>query len=194
MGARNQEIKIVLWYSDLQQTEVLSMTDLDYDEAAMYWQKKDVNNEKMPEDKLKKAIETFAMENNTLALATGGGVNIRCTPLEYTYHDGAFWIFTEGGRKFLGLKENNNVCAAIYRQYEGFGNLAGLQVTGIAEMIEPFSEEYVENARFKKIPIEALKKLESPMHLIKIMPVHYDFLNSAFKKDGYSSRQEMNVE
>ena len=104
-------------------------------------------------------------------------------------HDGKFWMFSEGGRKFIGLEKNSHVCLAIYDKYDGFGNLRSLQVTGIAAMVKPFSEEYNTHAAFKKIPLDALKKLPSPMNLICVTPTRIDALFSDFKKDGYSSRQ-----
>ena len=56
-------------------------------------------------------------------------------------------------------------------------------------MVEPFSEEYNAHAAFKKIPLDALKKLPSPMNLICVTPTRIDALFSDFKKDGYSVRQ-----
>lgn len=100
-----------------------------------------------------------------------------------------FWMFSEGGRKFIGPEKNSHVCLAIYDKYDGFGNLRSLQVTGIAAMVEPFSEEYNTHAAFKKIPLDALKKLPSPMNLICVTPTRIDALFSDFKKDGYSTRQ-----
>ena len=44
--------------------------------------------------------------NVVCALAAGIGDYVRCTLLEYSYHDGEFWIFTEGGEKFIGLERN----------------------------------------------------------------------------------------
>lgn len=98
-------------------------------------------------------------------------------------------MFSEGERKFIGLEKNSHVCLAIYHKYDGFGNLRSLQVTGIATMVEPFSEEYNAHAAFKKIPLDALKKLPSPMNLICVTPTRIDALFSDFKKDGYSVRQ-----
>ncbi len=50
----------------------------------------------------KKAVEEYIQANNTCALATAAGDFVRCTPLEYTYHDDCFWIFfSEGGEKVL---------------------------------------------------------------------------------------------
>ena len=99
-------------------------------------------------------------------------------------------MFSEGGEKFLGLEQNKNVCLAIFDKYARFAKLKGMQVQGVAEIVEPFSEEYLKAAEFKKIPIEMLKKLPEVMNLIKIVPERIDFLNSDFKKDGYGSRQE----
>lgn len=169
------------------------MNDEEFDKAAGYWIIKDADNKKIASSRLKSEIEKYISAGNVCALATGSGKFIRCTPIEYTYHDGAFWMFSEGGLKFKGLKDNKNVCLAIYDKYEGFGNLKGMQVSGTAEIVEPFSGEYLSAAEFRKIPVDALKKLSSPMHLIKVTPHEIDFLNSDFKKEGFSSRQKLEV-
>lgn len=103
----------------------------------------------------------------------------------------SFGCSQRGGEKFIGLEKNENVCLAIYDKYGGFGNLKSIQVMGKAELIEPFSDIYNAHAQLKKIPIEALKKLESPMNLICVTPVRIDALFSEFKKNGYSSRQTL---
>lgn len=86
----------------------------------------------------------------------GNSCNDQCRRMTVS-NDGKFWMFSEGGRKFIGLEKNSHVCLAIYDKYDGFGNLRSLQVTGIAAMVEPFSEEYNAHAAFKKIPLDALK-------------------------------------
>ena len=45
-----------------------------------------------------------------------------------------------------------------FDKYEGFGKLKGMQVTGEAELVAPFSDEYNAAAEFRKIPLDALKK------------------------------------
>ena len=85
------------------------------------------------------------------------------------------------------------MCLAIYDKYEGFGRLKGMQVTGTAEVVDYFSEEYIAAAVYKKIPIEALRKLPEPMNLIKVAPSKIEFLNSEFKKYGCASRQRVDV-
>lgn len=140
---------------------------------------------------LRTKITEYITANNTCALATGADGFIRNTPIEYSYHDGCFWMFSEGGEKFVGLEKNPNVCIAIFDKYAGFGSLKGLQVMGVASIVEPFSAEYNSHAAVKKIPLAALQKLNPPMNLIKVQPVSADFLNSDLKKDGFGSRQHM---
>lgn len=167
------------------------MTHEEFEEAAGYWKKKDAAGKKMDRETLTAAMEMYIQAHNTCALATGAGTFVRCTPIEYSWHDGAFWMFSEGGMKFAALEQNRNVCLAIYDAYDGFDNLGGMQASGEAELVEPYCEEYAAAAAAKKIPLESLKKLPSPMHLIKVTPKHIDFLSSAFQKQGFDCRQSM---
>ncbi len=164
-----------------------------YVKAANHWKAIDAAAVKMPKEELLRAIEEYVMANDTCALATGSGDQIRNTPIEYKYRDGAFWMLSEGGEKFLGLEKNKNVCIAVFDKYAGFAKLKGLQVQGTAEIVEPFSEEYLKAAECRKIPVEMLKKLPEPMNLIKVVPERMDFVNSDLKKDGYGIRQEYAV-
>ena len=165
------------------------MKQEEYKAAAEYWNVKDRDSVKVERDALLAEVEAYILANNTCALATGSGSFVRCTPIEYTYRDGAFWFFTEGGKKFIALEKNQKVCLAIFDRYEGFGKLKGMQVSGTAEIIKPFSKEYIELAEYKKLSIEALKKLSHPLYLLRVIPSRIDFLNSDFKEMGYSNRQ-----
>lgn len=165
------------------------MTHEDYEKAAQYWVKKEQTE--MPEETLRQTVYAYIAENNTCALATGSGDYVRCTPIEYSFHDDKFWLFTEGGKKFIGLEKNKNVCLAIFDKYDGFGTLKSLQVMGKAEIIEPFSETYNAHAAYKKIPLTALQKLNPSMNLICVTPTEIEVLFSDFKKDGFSSRQTL---
>jgi hypothetical protein len=165
------------------------MNHNEYQEAAEYWNMKDSESVKMECSELLRMSEDYIQANDTCALATGSGSFVRCTPIEYSYRGGAFWMLSEGGQKFAALENNYNVCLAIYDKYDGFGKLKGMQIAGTAEIIEPFSEEYIIMAEYKKISVDALKKLPYPMNLIRIVPTRIDFLNSEFKKKGCASRQ-----
>lgn len=162
--------------------------------AACYWEDKDANSVKLDRARLQAMTEDYILANNTCALATGSGDYVRCTPIEYSYHDGCFWMFSEGGKKFIGLSQNANVCLAIYDKYEGFGKLHGIQVMGKAELVEPFSESYNVHASFKKIPLTALQTLRQPMHLICVHPTRIDCLFSDFKELGCAPRQTLVLE
>lgn len=165
---------------------------MNYEEAASYWEEKSITSVKMNRDALQVEMEKFIQKHNTCALATGYGDFVRCTPIEYSLMDGAFWMFSEGGLKFHALKNNKNVCLAIYDPYDGFGKLAGMQVTGTAKLVEPMTKEYLEMLAVKKIPVESLKKLPHEINLICVTPTRIDFLWSGFKKMGYDSRQFLN--
>lgn len=167
------------------------MTHEDYERAANHWKIKDAASEKLDKDILLKEVEQYIEANNTCALATGSGEFVRVTPIEYTYHEGAFWMFSEGGEKFIALEQNKNVCLAIYDKYEGFGKLKGMQVTGTAEVVDYFSKEYIAAVEYKKMPIEALRKLPEPMNLIKVTPVKIEFVNAGFKQYGCAMRQSI---
>lgn len=167
------------------------MTHEEYVKAAEYWKNKE--QIKMPKEQLQQAVTAYIDANNTCALATGTGDYVRCTPIEYSFHDGKFWMFSEGGEKFIGLEKNENVCLAIFDKYDRIHNLKSLQIMGKAEMIEPFSDTYKAHAEYKKIPITALEKLNPPMNLICVTPVKIEALFSEFKKDGYDRRQTLEM-
>ena len=174
-----------------QTTNASYYTEQTLQAAARYWEEKDASSVKLDQAKLKTMLETYIQSNNTCALATGTGDYVRCTPIEYSYHDGCFWLFSEGGKKFIGLAHNPNVCLAVFDKYEGFGKLHGVQVMGKAELIEPFSAPYLAHAEYKKIAPEFLKKMKSPMHLICIHPVRIDCLFSDCKELGCDARQTL---
>ena len=166
------------------------MTTEEYKSATNFWKEKE--RKEMPAEQLKQIVEEYLGSSSACALATGYGDYVRCTPLEYSYHDDKFWIFTEGGEKFIGLEKNANVSLSVFDKNPSFGELKSVQVMGKAKIIEPMSAMYVTHAEYKKIPIAALQKLADeghPMHLICIVPERADVLFSEFKKQGYDSRQ-----
>lgn len=78
----------------------------------------------------------------------------------------------------------------ILRASEGWG----MQVTGEAEVVEPWSEEYIDLLVFKKIDAQRLRKISHLLYLIKVEPVQVDFFWSGFQKDGYNCRQSLRAE
>lgn len=143
----------------------------------------------MPEDELRPLVEDFLTSHNTCALACGAGDFVRCTPLEYAFRDGAFWIFSEGSLKFRALARNANVSLAVYEPYEGFGTLHSAQVTGVAEVVDPDSDEFAQAAAARGITGAALQKVKPLLNLIKATSSRVDFLCSDLKAQGFDSRQ-----
>ena len=93
------------------------MWEMDYEKAASVWLEKDKDSVHMEEDALKDKIDEFIKAHNTCALAVASGDFVRCTPIEYNYVDGSFYLFSEGGLKFKALKDNKHVAFAIYEPY-----------------------------------------------------------------------------
>ena len=170
------------------------MTHEEYVAAAEHWKNADAQGTAMGRAELLAAAEEYILANNTCALATACGEFVRCTPIEYGYRGGAFYLFSEGGEKFRALEYNKNVCLAVFDRYTGFGSLRGMQVTGTAELVEPFSPDYLAAAAFKGIPLEGLRRLPHPMNLIRIVPTRIEMLSSAFKQKGFSPRQTLVLE
>lgn len=167
------------------------MTHEQFLKAASLWKERDAASVHLPEKELRPRIDRFLTGHRVLSLACAAGDFVRCTPLEYTWHDGCLWIFSEGGQKFLALEQNPHVGIAVYEQSPEFGALASLQIQGTAQIIEPFSDAYNREAEFRKIPLEVLRKLPTPMHLLCITPGEMTLLDSSLKQEGYGSRQSL---
>ena len=167
----------------------ITMANTDFDTLATFWDERLNPELQMERDKVMERIEAFISGFNTCALATGSGDYVRCTPVEFSYFNQTFWIFSEGGHKFIGLKDNKHVSLAIFEQYGGVGKFKGLQVMGMAEMIPVESDEYARAVEHKGLRVEAMRKMNPPINLIKITPTHMDYLDPECKKDGFTSRQ-----
>lgn len=173
----------------------------DYLKAAVYWTDHDSAepaDQHMDDEALRSAVEAFLAGHDTLALATCANGLPRCTPLEYGWHDGALWVFSEGGRKFLGLEPvapalDAPVSCAVFESYAGFGKLESAQVTGRASIVNPASPAFAAAAAAKGIPASRLPMLAERLHLIKIVPTEVDLLDSSLKEQGFSSRQHLKL-
>lgn len=167
------------------------MTEEEFNTAESFWERRDEREAKLPEADIQRWIDGFLGSHKVLALATACEDLVRCTPLEYSWHDGALWIFTEGGKKFHALRKSPHAAAAIFDTESAFGGLASLQIEGEARTEEPFSDAYNAAAAFRHIPLETLRKLPEPMWLIRFVPLEYTCLCSEFKKQGYGVRQRL---
>ena len=169
------------------------MTPEEYEEAASYWIRKDATSKAMPADDARTLVDAFLASHNTCALATGAGDFVRCTPLEYAWHDGAVWILSEGGLKFRALASNHKVCLAVYEPYSSMGQTHGLQVMGTAEVIDESDPAYTSELATKGVTPERLAALGMSIHLLRITPQSCDLLDSDLRKRGFDARQHLDL-
>ena len=148
----------------------------------------------MPADMLGREVESFINRHTTLALATGGGARIRCTPLEYLYLDGVFYIISEGGLKFSNIQDNSNVSVSIFDEYtDSTQPLSGLQMYGMAEQVAFGSSDYWQILNLRGVTPEILEDLPVTLFVLRIIPMTYEYLNSTFANAGYDARQVLDT-
>ena len=147
------------------------MTAEECQAAARYWEEKDAAGVKLEHDTLRTMAETYIQSHNTCALATGTGDYVRCTPIEYGWHDSCFWMFSEGGKKFIGLEKNPHVCLAIFDRYEGVWNAPWNAGHGVGGAGGSRSAKHTMPRRMEEhSPGKRCATLSSPMHLICVRP------------------------
>jgi uncharacterized protein YhbP (UPF0306 family) len=151
------------------------------------------NTRSLTKAALKKRIEEFLSAHNTCTLCTGHGNEVRATPIEYIYHDGALYFLSEGGEKFAHLLVNPFVSAAVYDAYQGFASLNGLQMTGTAELVDERSDTYRDVLAYKGLNSEALKRLPVGLHMVRMCIARCEFLSAVMRQDGYEARQTLEL-
>lgn len=116
--------------------------NINYEQAENYWVEHDKSTKKMPEEEIIKIAGEFLSSHNTAALATASTDCVRSTPIEYNWMNGCIYMLSEGGIKFHNLKQNKMVCLSVYEKYDGFGQLASIQVTGHVQILLFGCEDY----------------------------------------------------
>ncbi|MHC1723825.1 MAG: flavodoxin domain-containing protein [Aminipila sp.] len=142
---------------------------------------------------LKKYIDDFIISHNTCSLATGQCDNIRATPIEYLYKNNCIYMFSEGGEKFANILLNPNVSVCIYDAYKSMGELGGMQITGVAEIIDTNTDEYLTVLSYKGLTPDKIYSLPVALNLIKIQMQKVEFLWSEFSRLGYSAKQIIEI-
>ncbi len=146
---------------------------------------------KMEEASLQDRIESFILSHNTLALATSTDDYVRCTPLEYIYEGGQFYIITEGGNKFRGIIDNGRVSASVFDAFDANSETKGLQFHADARVVPIGSEEYLNILAMKGVTEEALSQMPIILFVIKITPLRFEFLDISLKHEGFDAHQVM---
>ncbi|NLF83108.1 MAG: pyridoxamine 5'-phosphate oxidase [Candidatus Gastranaerophilales bacterium] len=143
----------------------------------------------MPQAEIRQAVEKFLQAHNTCTLCTSRPGHVRGTPIEYFYKDACLYMFSEGGEKFANLLLNPKASVSVYDPYEGFDKLAGLQITGEAELIKDDHPDYEQIFVSKGFSVEKFSCLPVQMNVIRIRIEKAEFLWSGFSKRGYAVRQ-----
>ena len=143
---------------------------------------------KMPVTDLKNILEEFLTNHNTCTLSTSHKQRVRSTPIEYNYNNGYIYLLSEVGEKFANILLNKDVSVAVYEDYTNMNNLAGMQISGTASVVEN-KEEYKNIIAMKGLNLNFIKKMPVNMNIIKIKIKKIEFLYSKFKKMGYEPKQ-----
>ena len=166
---------------------------IDWEAAARRWIDQEAGEARMPEGELIAEIEAFLGRHKICALATAGNGIVRNTTVEYVHAEGAFWIVSEGGLKFRALQANSNVCLAIHDNDVSFGSGKFVEVTGTAEVVEPFGADYAHACKLRGLPMERLRAMPFVMNIIKVTPTRYDYVSGRLKERGFSARQHIDL-
>ena len=164
---------------------------MNYKAAAEFWLEKDKAAVKMPPDELQKELDSFLKGEKVCTLAVADGDFIRCTPLTYTYREGRFYIFSEGGLKFRALAKNKNVALEVHAEYHGPGSAKSVQVTGVAEVIGADDADFIARADAAGMKGASLQRLG--LILVVVTAQKLEYLNSELRKRGYCPRQCMDL-
>lgn len=98
-------------------------------------------------------------------------------------------MISEGGQKFANILQNPNVSVAIFNEFQGMNQLRGMQIKGMAEIIETGSTQYLEFLTMKNLDYENVRKLPVALHLIRIKIEKIEFLWSGFRKMAVDVKQ-----
>lgn len=145
----------------------------------------------MAAEEIKTAVEGYLNAHHICVLATGHGDRVRATPVDYLFEDGKVYIYSEGGEKFAHLLRNPAAAIAVYTEYTSMEDIAGLQVEGRAEVLRPGAAGHAEALALRKIDPARLRAANVELNVIRITPERAEFLNAAFKREGYAMKQTL---
>ncbi len=143
----------------------------------------------LDETELSARIDSFVAAHNTLAMATSTEGYVRCTPMNYLYLDGVFYLITEGGNKFRGILESGRCSAAIFNPSSDNEPNCGVQIHAEAKILPADSSEYMAIMNMKGYTEEQLNALPVSLFLIKLIPLRYDYYNASLEQDGFDAHQ-----
>ena len=141
---------------------------------------------------LLESIEAFASAHSVMALATANEDYVRCTPVDYSYADGKFYIVTEGGMKFRSILRNNHVSLAVFEnERHPDGLLDVLQVEGTVEVL-PGDSPVAHREAAARIARGGMNSGE--IFVLCVTPQRYRISSAAFAAAGFDAEQSLEPE
>jgi len=146
-----------------------------------------MNNQKMPENELKREIREYLDKRKVLVLCTCANNIPRATPMDFYTENYSFNIYVgpAPGRKVKNIEENPNISIGIYTPLSE-GKIQGMQITASGRENLIFLKEGDEE--FEKVQkiVRGKRKL-----LLKIIPEKIELLDYDFAKLGFSRLQTL---
>lgn len=142
------------------------------------------------EDALLRAeIDSFLRSHNTCALATAGDDGARATPIEYVYANDCLYFLSERGTKFANLLLNPRVSVCIFEPYHTMADVAGLQPTGTARLVDAQDAAADSVLQAQHLSREKLAQLPFDLSIIEVRLERAELLLSALSKRSVDARQ-----
>jgi len=143
------------------------------------FKKMNIEMKPLSKEELEKEVIDYLSKTQACCLATCGKDGVpRISVVDYINEGLTIYIFSEGGKKFKNLKENNRVAIGIGTSSKTFRSVRGINIWGIAEVFTEEDEEFAHGMElfrpifkdFEKqigIPIEFPKGM---MRIIRVTP------------------------
>jgi uncharacterized pyridoxamine 5'-phosphate oxidase family protein len=124
---------------------------------------------------LEKEIIDYLSKRQVCSLATCGKDGApRISTVNYINEGLTLYIFSEGGKKFKNLQENNNVAIGIADHYKAFDALRGINIWGVADVFTEEDKEFAHSMELFKPMFKDFEKqigisIEFPKGILRII-------------------------
>jgi nitroimidazol reductase NimA-like FMN-containing flavoprotein (pyridoxamine 5'-phosphate oxidase superfamily) len=157
------------------------------------FKKMDREMKHLSKEELENEIIDFLSKKQVCSLATCGKDGVpRISVVNYLNEGLTLYIFSEGGKKFKNLKENNKVAIGIGNDYRKFDALRGVNIWGTAEVFTEEDREFAHAMKFfspifKKFEKEIGMSIEFPKGMLRIIRVTPTKMVYYYNKKGISN-------
>lgn len=141
------------------------------------FEKMERNRKHLSKEELEKEIIDYLSKRQVCSLATCGKDGApRISMVNYVNEGLTLYIFSEGGKKFKNLNENNQVSVGIADHYKVFDALRGVNIWGIADIFTEKDKEFSQSMRlfepiFKDFEKQIGISIEFPKGILRIIRV-----------------------